>query len=140
MARYDKYNPKSGGFRAESAIAWTAADLNKIFAVGLNSSGRVTKGPGVAGLGLIGVIVLTKAKAIGDVVDVMTAGEIVEAALSDGTTAIAAGVPVYAVAASGLLTVTATANIRVGYTVEGGSILNTRLIVRMGVVNPVASA
>jgi hypothetical protein len=140
MARYDKYDPKSGGFRAEAAAAWVTADLGKIFAVGINSAGRAIKGPGVAGLGLVGVVVVTKTKVIGEILDVMTAGEIVEAALSDGTTAIAAGVPVYAVAATGLLTVTATANIRVGYTIEGGTIANTRLIVRMGVVNPVASA
>ena len=138
MARYDKYNPKSGGFRAESAIAWVTADLNKIFGVGLNSAGRVVKGGGVTGV--IGVVILTKARAIGDVIDVMTAGEIVEATLSDGTTAMAAGIPVYVIAASGLLAVASTGNIRVGWTVEGGNVLNTRLIVRMGVPNPIAAA
>ena len=138
MARYDKYNPKSGGFRAESGIAWLAADLNKVFAVGLNSSGRVVKGSGVTGV--VGIVILTKARAIGDVIDVMTAGEVVEATLSDGTTAIAAGVAVYAVPGTGLLSVASTGNVRVGWTVEGGNVLNTRLIVRMGVPNPVLAA
>jgi hypothetical protein len=138
MSRYDKYAPKAGGFRAEVAAAWVAADLNKPFAVGLNSAGRVVKGAGVTGV--IGILIVTKAKAIGDVVDVMTAGEIVEATLSDGTTALAAGIPVYAVSASGLLATASTGNMRVGWTVEGGTVLSTRLCVRMGVPNPIAAA
>lgn len=138
MARYDKYAPKAGGFRAEMGFAAVAADLNKPFAVGLNTSGRVVKGSG--NTGCVGILVLTRTKAIGEVVDVMTAGEIVEATLSDGTTPIAAGVAVYAVAATGLLAVASTGNIRVGWTVEGGSAMNTRLVVRMGVPNPIAAA
>lgn len=130
MARYDKYDPKSGGFRAEAGAAWTAADLNKIFAVGLNGSGRVIKGASVTGI--IGVVVVTKAKAIGEILDVMTSGEIVEAALSDGTTPLAAGINVWGVGASGILAVaTAVGNKRIGFTVEGGAIANTRLVVRV---------
>ena len=125
MARYDKYDPKAGGFRAPVAVAVTSADFGKPFGVGIDANGRVVKGAGTSGV--VGVMINTKAKAVGDIVDVMTHGEIVEATLSDGTTAIAAGVPGYAVPASGLLSVTATANWRLGHTVEG-----TRLVVRAG--------
>jgi len=124
-ARYDKYNPVSGGFRAASAIAWVEADLAKIWAVGLDASGNVVKGAG--NTGVVGVVVLTMAKGIGDILDVMTDGEIVGAALSDGTTAIAAGTAVYAVPGTGLLSVTATSNKKIGHTVEA-----TRLVVRCG--------
>jgi hypothetical protein len=130
VARYDKYGPRSGGFRAPIGFTPVAGDLNKIFAVGLDSSGRVVKGNGNLTT-VVGVLVIDKIKVIGDIVDVMTDGEIVEAALSDGTTAIAAGVPVYAVPASGLLSVTPTANTKIGFTVEGGVIANTRLVVRV---------
>jgi hypothetical protein len=130
MARYDKYDPKSGGFRAEIGFAAVTADLNKIFGVGPNASGRMIKGGGQS---LAGVLVLTKTKAIGEVVDVMTHGEIVEATLSDGTTVIAAGVKVYADTTTGLLGVAAGIGKKpIGYTIEGGSAMNTRLVVRVG--------
>lgn len=124
MSRYDKYGPKTGGFRAPIAAAAASADLNKTFAVGLDTNGRVVKGAGNSGV--VGVMINTKVKAIGDQVDVMTNGEIVEATLSDGTTAIAAGTAVYADPATGLLTLTATAMKKIGFTVEG-----TRLVVRV---------
>lgn len=124
-ARYDKYNPVSGGFRAASAIAWVEADLAKVFAVGLDTSGNVVKGAG--NTGIVGVVVLAKAKAIGDIIDVMTDGEIVGAALSDGTTALTAGTAYYAVPGTGLLSATATSNKKIGHTVEA-----TRLVVRCG--------
>jgi hypothetical protein len=124
MARFDKYDPISGGFRAATAIAWTSSDLNKAFAVGLNSSGAVVKGAGNSGV--VGIVVVTKAKAIGDIIDVMTQGEIVEATLSDGTTALTAGTSYYGDVTSGALTATATSNKKLGYTVE-----TTRLVVRV---------
>lgn len=58
------------------ASDWLAADLEKVYGVGLDTSGRVVKGPG--NTGIIGVIVLTKARKAGEIVDVMTSGEIVE--------------------------------------------------------------
>ena len=133
MSRYDKYDPKSGGFRAPVGAAVLAADLGKPFGVGLNSSGQVVKGSGVTGV--IGLMINTKVKAVGEIVDVMTSGEVVEATLSDGTTPIAAGVAVYAIGASGLLAVASTGNMRLGFTVEG-----SRLIVRAGTPNPIAAA
>ena len=139
MARYDKYAPKGGGFRAGIGFAAVLADLNVPFGVGLDANGRAVKGSGTTGV--IGVLIVTKTKAIGDIVDVMTAGDIVEAgAGAAGTTALAAGIPVYAVPGTGLLTATSTGNVRVGWTVEGGVVATTRLVVRAGVPNPLTAA
>jgi len=124
-ARYDKYDPYSGGFRAPVAAALVEADVSKIFAVGLNSSGQVVKGAGNSQI--VGLMVVPEIKAAGDVVDVMTHGEITGAAMSDGTTALSPGVMYYADPATGLLTATATSMKKVGFTVEAG-----RLIVRVG--------
>ena len=79
MARYDKYEGKAGGFRAPLAAAWASSEVGKPYAVGLNTSGQVVKGAGNSGV--VGVLIITKAKAAGDIVDVMTNGEIVEAPL-----------------------------------------------------------
>lgn len=76
MPRYDKYDPKTGGFRAVLAADWLVADLERVYGVGLDSSGRVVKGVGTTGV--IGVLILTKARKAGEIVDVMTSGEIVE--------------------------------------------------------------
>lgn len=87
MSRYDKYDPKVGGFRARLAadFAYTAsnpdyshADLDKLFAMGINATGQVGKfGTGTFPQ-FCGVMILTKPFAAGDVVDIMTDGEIVE--------------------------------------------------------------
>jgi hypothetical protein len=127
MARYDKYGPRTGGFRAPVAAAVLAADLSKPFAVGLDANGRVVKGAGTSGI--LGIMVNTKAKAVGDIVDVMTAGEIVEATLSDGTTPLTAGARVWGIGATGLLALaTAVGSKPIGYAVEA-----SRLVVRVGV-------
>lgn len=77
MARYDKYDPKVGGFRAFLAVDWIKEDLNKVVPVGLDINGHVVKGGGQTGV--LGVLVLTRViKAADEPVDVMTAGEIVE--------------------------------------------------------------
>jgi hypothetical protein len=124
MARYDKYEPKAGGFRAPLAGAWAASEKGKPYAVGLNSSGQVVKGAG--NTGILGVLIVNQAQAAGDIVDVMTHGEIVEMTLSDGITALTAGTVYYGVPADGTLSVTATANKKVGHTVEAG-----RMVVRV---------
>lgn len=101
MGRYDKYDGKVGGFRAVLAADWAVADLNKIFGVGLDSSGRVVKGAGQTGV--IGVIILTKARKAGEIVDVMTNGEIVEFGPTFGTAGVdfgAAGTAYYSQAAN----------------------------------------
>lgn len=122
MARYDKYDPYSGGFRAPLASAIAAADKNKVYAVGLDSAGRVVLGAGQSGV--VGVLVAHDVKAAGDIVDVMTAGEIVEFTLGDGTAA-AAGTAYYGVGTDGTYTATATGNKKLGWTVEA-----SRLVVR----------
>lgn len=132
MARYDKYNPKSGGFRAPLAADFPSGDLEKVIGVGLNSSGQVVRGAGNSGV--TGVLVLTKAWKAGTIVDVMTHGEIVEfgpTAGTPGTDFGVAGTSYFAASADGVINSTSAAGkTKVGHTVEG-----RRLIVR---VNPAA--
>ena len=113
MARIDKYNPISGGFRAplNAILTGAAAPIG----VGLNASGRVVAGPGVTGI--LGVIVAPFDKGAGDIIDVMTAGEITDFAGVAGT-------KYYAHATTGVISSTASIY-RIGVTVEA-----TRLIVR----------
>lgn len=128
-ARYDKYDPISGGFRARLNAAWTSTDINKVVGVSINSSGRVVKGG--AATAVVGVVVIREAKNAGDVVDVMTSGEIADVAtLNDGTTATVDGTVYYADATTGDITATATSNKRIGQLVDGGLGQN-RLIVRV---------
>jgi hypothetical protein len=120
VARYDKYEPMSGGFRAPLNADWLEADLNKVCPVSLNASGKVVKG--TAGQsGFVGVLVLTKIRKANEVVDVMQDGEIVE------MSGLAAGTQYYALA-NGEGVATTNTLPRVGWTVEA-----TRLIVRCNV-------
>lgn len=128
MARYDKYDPKVGGFRAPLAADYSSSDVNKIFGVGLNSSGQVVKGAGQTGV--IGVLVLTMARKAGEIVDVMTSGEVVEFGPSDtsdvpGEDFGVAGTVYYSATNGKVTSSGATGSLRVGHTVEG-----KRLIVR----------
>lgn len=82
MARIDKYDPVSGGFRAPLAAAYTGAAAP--IAVSLDGNGRVVAGDG-GGKGIKGVICLPYDHAQYDIVDVMTAGEIVEFGGAAGT-------------------------------------------------------
>lgn len=141
MPRYDKYDPISGGFRAKLNANLTLTAGGFIGAVSLNSSGRAVVG--TAGqTGLVGVCVKNVAQGpvgqwgspgggtpnpnapigamAGDVIDIMTSGEIVDLDPTD----FPAGSAVYA-AASGELS-TDDAGTQVGWTVEAG-----RLIVRV---------
>lgn len=125
MARYDKYEPKGGGFRAAiladrvksiGVIGGTAAEC--AIGVGLDNAGRVVVGAGTSGI--VGVLVLSSDKKAGDIVDVMTDGEIVEIG---GT----AGTIITADTTSGVLGTTAAdaTHIRCGFIAEVG-----RMIVR----------
>jgi len=125
VARYDKYDPISGGFRAplnaDLAATSKTGNGNPIY-VSLNSSGRVVPGGDVGTATRVGVLCTIEDKKAGDIVDVMTSGEIVECA------ALAAGAIV-----TGLTTAPGTVDdvaadathIRLGHTVEA-----ERLIVR----------
>lgn len=112
--RIDKYDPVDGGFRAPLHAAYTGAAA--AIGVGINSSGRVVAGAGQTGI--VGVVCIPFDKAAGDIVDVMTDGELVEAGL-------AAGTAYYAHATTGVISTTASLY-RVGHTVEAG-----RLVVRI---------
>lgn len=140
MARYDKYDPISGGFRAPLAADFLGGtdgvDFGKVWAVGLNSSGQVTVGAIAANPGCVGVMILTSAKYAGDVVDIMTHGEVTSLNGSTpfdnfhaaGVAGVAvAGKKYYGRAADGLIDDVATANHAIGWTVEA-----KRLIVRVG--------
>ena len=119
-ARYDKYDPISGGFRAPLNADWLDADVGIPFGVGLNASGKVVKGAGTTGVR--GVLVVDKiGRKANDIVDCMTAGEIVDVT----SPVLAAGTKYAGVAASGVIAATGVGS-EVGYTVEA-----TRLIVRV---------
>lgn len=123
MARFDKYDPFSGGFRAPLAadlVATSKTGNGNPLAVGLDVNGRIV--PGAGNTGIKGLLVTTQDKKAGDILDVMTAGEIVEMA------AVTAGTNITAADAGGAVATTApgAGRKRVGYTVEA-----TRLIVRV---------
>lgn len=125
MARYDKYEPKAGGFRAPLAADLTATTKTgngNPIGVGLNASGRIVPGEGQTGI--IGVLCTTRNMKAGDIVDTMTAGEVVEMA------GVAAGSLVTADTTTGALDDVAASATKtpIGFSVEA-----TRLIVRKGV-------
>jgi hypothetical protein len=115
-ARYDKYDPRSGGFRAKLDAALTGDNVGVPLGVGLNANGRVVLGAGNSGVR--GVLVVDHPMEAGDPVDVMTSGEVVD--VEDLT----AGTAYLADAVSGALS-TDAADTPVGFTAEA-----TRLIVR----------
>jgi hypothetical protein len=132
MARIDKYEPKGGGFRAPLGFTAVAGDLGVPFGVSIDNNGRVVKG-GDATHPIAGVLVLTKIKATGDIVDVMTHGEITEfGGGAAGATAVAMGLA-YAAAATGLLSATGGVGTKpVGYVVDSGTVVaQSRLVVRV---------
>lgn len=82
MSRYDKYDPKVGGYRAPLAADFPVDLVEHVVGVGHDAQGRVVVGAGANGK-CKGVLVLTKARKAGEIVDVMTSGEIVEFGPSD---------------------------------------------------------
>ena len=116
MSVIDKYDPISGGFRAPLNAAYSTPEV--ALGVSLNASGRVVPG-GAGQTGFVGVICHGRTLVAGAIIDVMTDGELVE------VPTIPAGTKVYATAADGTLTATATGNTYIGHTVEAG-----RLVVR----------
>lgn len=128
MARYDKYDPFSGGFRAQLAAAWPRADAiaGIPYGVGLDASGKVVKGAGNSGI--VGLLVLVQSTQndqakfqAGDWVDIMTDGDVVEWGTSAGVAGVAS-TNYYVVAASGLIVAggaaAASGQIYLGTTVE----------------------
>lgn len=132
MARYDKYDPKVGGFRAHLAADWSDSDIDKVWPVGLDVNGKVVKGAGQSGI--VGVLVITRAMKAGEEpVDVMTAGEIVE--FPSAASPAAAGTAIFAEGAGdfevGAAADVAASSIKVGFTVESKANKGARLVVRV---------
>lgn len=113
MARIDKYDPKSGGFRA--ALAADRAGSETPVGVGLDVNGRVVVGDG--NTGIKGVLADPENRKAGDIVDSMTDGDLVEFGGVAGTN--------YYAAANGTISTDDTGTY-VGHTVEGN-----RLVVRV---------
>lgn len=141
MSRFDKYEPRVGGFRAklEAALTGTPAghplgetgDVGVLRAVSLNASGRVVIGT-AAQSGFVGVICPVRPMAAGETIDVMTSGEIGDFTETDET-ASTAGTNYYA-ATDGQVTTAGSSTPYVGTTVEVG-----RLVVRANAL-PVTAA
>lgn len=138
MARFDKYGPITGGFRGKLKAAVTvstAADREKLFYVSIEAAtGLVVVGGAIAATAVRGIINVRESKAAGDIVDVMTSGEIADFNfLNDGVTATVLGTPYYAdnTAGGGGLTATATTNKQVGILVADSVSGRNRLVVRV---------
>lgn len=123
MARYDKYTGVAGGFRVESATTQAEANYDRPIGVGVDANG-LGHVKSAQQSGFVGVTVVDRTKRrTGDILDVMTAGEIVDCeGLTAGTT--------YYLDGAGELTATAPAagvnGVKVGHTVEAW-----RLVVRV---------
>lgn len=116
MARFDKA-PLGGTFRAPLLVAVTnTALMNIVTSVSIDANGKVVVGAG--NTGVVGIVIFEHAFAVGDIVDVMKRGEVAEFDSPDDATPRVAGTNYYAIAASGLITATAGANIPIGHTVE----------------------
>jgi len=146
LARYDKYDSENGGFRAvlAASLTLTSGSVGPI-GVSLDANGRVLVG-GPNNSGLVGILVknmpgqamagsalLTQITSpgslAGDVVDIMTHGEIVDVALVAGTNYFIDGITGVLTAGTGAGTATGPVTAgtkKVGWTVEA-----TRLVVRM---------
>ncbi len=118
-SRYDKYEPRGGGFRATLVAATLSANVGNVLGVSLDANGKVVIGT-AGNSGFVGVLVANQVDPAGTVVDVMTDGDIVD------VEGLSAGTKYYATATTGVLTATATNNFYVGHTVEAG-----RLVVRV---------
>jgi hypothetical protein len=114
-SRFDKVDPFSGGFRAKLNAAIVSANKGNIYAVSLNTSGRVVIGASAIA-DVRGVICATEAMDAGAAIDVMTDGEIADATMTSGTV-FAAGLPIYG-HLDGTVDQTATAGKALGWTVE----------------------
>lgn len=138
MSRFDKYEPRVGGFRAPLAAAITGTpagqavdgvygetgDIGKVFCVSIHTTGRVVR-TGIAALtAIVGVICPVRPMAAGEMIDVMTSGEIVDF-LETGGAAAGTGVPIYG-HTDGVVNDTSTSGALLGFTVEA-----SRFIVRV---------
>lgn len=114
MARIDKYDPVSGGFRAKLGWQPVAAEVGDVIAVAINGSGLAVKTTDA--ITCDGVVCLSSLLNQNDPVDVMTHGEIVDVGASDNVTGAAAGARVYSATGGG-----------VGTTAPGAGVNGTRI-------------
>jgi hypothetical protein len=128
LSRFDKYDPVSGGFRGRLNAAIAAADVGKIFAVAVNGSNRVIRTAIAATADISGVICAVRPMAAGEMIDVMTAGEIEDATETAGT-AFTDGAKVYG-HTDGTVDDTATTSKYIGQIVATGT-GGRRLVVRV---------
>jgi hypothetical protein len=129
MARYDKYEPFSGGFRAPLAADTPKTTPGNPQGVSLDVNGRVLVSGAPSHSGYKGIICLTQDKKAADIVDTMTDGEVVEFAGAAGTNYFIDAATGDLVAGTGADTMTppaAAGSVYVGFTVEA-----TRLVVRV---------
>lgn len=127
MARFDKYDPVSGGFRAGLGWAPVASEVGDIIPVTVNGSGLLVKTTAATDV-CEGVVCFSSLPNQGDKVDCMTDGEIVDVTASDGVTGAAAGAVMYA--GVGVLNTTAP-GAGVNGTKIGRFIEAWRLVVRL---------
>jgi hypothetical protein len=124
MARIDKYDPIVGGFRADVAVDVLDADLGKLYAYGLDSTGKAVKGAGQSGI--MGVWVFNdKPGRVGPLrevsrQDIMKIGCVTDFGPTSGTPGVTfgvAGTKYFADAVTGAISTTA-GGVYVGATVE----------------------
>ena len=120
MSRVDKYDPKVGGYRATLAADIVDANLERLYAVGHDASGKLVIGKGVTGIKAVWVWT-SKLKA-GKRSDTMTRGEVVEFGPTAGTPGTDFGTPGKNYYGHDDGTITATKGsdgVYIGHTVEG---------------------
>lgn len=122
MARYDKYEPKGGGFRAPLAEDMTEGQVDTILGVGLDTNGRVVIGDGETGV--VGVMVMPRMLKAREIADIMTAGDVVDL---DGLNA---GEVVHSAGDGTVSATDGAGTTRVGFVV--GDFNGPRLVVRVG--------
>lgn len=125
MARFDKVDPRDGSYRAKLSFAVVQADVGKVIPVELNGSGQVVRAA-LNSAAVRGVICPVGLHAVGEPIDVMTDGEIVDVGkIAGDVVGAAAGAEIKA-GAAGVVDAAGTGD-SVGWMVE-----NWRLIVRLG--------
>lgn len=141
MSRIDKTNSAIGVFRAPLNAAWNATsgpssvtDLDRVLVVALNSSGKVIKA--TTALAAVGIVIVTKAMAAGEIVDVLTNGEVVELGTADiqGATSPTAGTKYYLDTTASRLAAVAAPTAGTNYFYVGTTVEAGRLVVRAGLM------
>lgn len=125
MARVDKYDYETGGFRAHVAADYPDADLGKLFGFGLDTTGKMVKGN--SNSGVVGVWVCTeKPGVVGPLrevsrLDIMREGCITDFGPTAGVPGVdfgTAGTKYFCTAAGLIVSTAAVGSYYVGTTVE----------------------